>query len=464
MREDPARIMIHRLCCLSAASPTLPRETGVTHFTRRFVDRVSVLLAAALALTAGSGASLRAAETPSAAPRVVQGDTLKACFVPTTGVVYLIGRTGLPAACAAATHVEFSWSTQGEAGPPGPVGPEGPPGDGASGTPMNTPNALVQRDADGGFEAAAVSLAELRVRSDGGVVFGGAGVGAAPPSGASTRFVWAPGQAAIRAGQVDESNPTAWDPANIGVGSAAFGLNTMASGNSSFAAGSGSTASDIGAIAMGQRARASHVSAVAIGQDAEASGLLSVAIGGFAYASGAASVAINYAAVDGYTGAVVIGDRSVGQLARARRDNQFVVRASGGFEFITDGPNTTGVQLTPGGGAWITLSDRNRKQDFRSLDGEHVLARIRTMPIQEWSYIGEASRARHVGPTAQDFYAAFGLGEDGLGISTVDIDGINLFATQQLIVRYEQLKTEHDALRSEVIELRAMVERLLGAR
>ncbi len=38
---------------------------------------------------------------------------------------------------------------------------------------------------------------------------------------------------------------------------------------------------------------------------------------------------------------------------------------------------------------------------------------------------------RHLGPTAEDFYAAFGLGSDA-GIGTVDADGVALATIQAL--------------------------------
>lgn len=38
----------------------------------------------------------------------------------------------------------------------------------------------------------------------------------------------------------------------------------------------------------------------------------------------------------------------------------------------------------------------------------------------------------HIRPVAQDFYAAFGVGEDPRRISTVDADGVALAAIQAL--------------------------------
>lgn len=192
-----------------------------------------------------------------------------------------------------------------------------------------------------------------------------------------------------------------------------------------------------------------------------ASGFGSVAIGAEVVASGDSSVAIgSNASSAGFTGAMVFGDASTSTNVVATAANQFVVRASGGYTFYTNSAMNVGVSLAPDESGWDIVSDRNRKRDFRSLNGDQVLARIRTMPIQEWSYSTSSNGVRHVGPTAQDFRAAFGLGSSGLSINSVDIDGINLFAIQQLIERSEALKAENAALRSEVNDLKARLERL----
>jgi hypothetical protein len=127
-----------------------------------------------------------------------------------------------------------------------------------------------------------------------------------------------------------------------------------------------------------------------------------------------------------------------------------MVRASGGVIFYSNAQPESGVQLGPGSGGWQSVSDVNRKHAFRPLDGEQVLHRIAALQIQEWSYRSQDLSSRHVGPTAQDFRAAFGLGEDSVTINTVDIDGINLLGVQAL-----ERRTADQAA-----ELRAQVERL----
>ena len=66
-----------------------------------------------------------------------------------------------------------------------------------------------------------------------------------------------------------------------------------------------------------------------------------------------------------------------------------------------------------------------------------------------------------MGPTAQDFRAAFGLGDDDISIAVVDADGANLAAVQALARRTEKLQEENTLLRSEIESLRAMQQQIM---
>ncbi|MEO6913993.1 MAG: adenylate/guanylate cyclase domain-containing protein, partial [Candidatus Baltobacteraceae bacterium] len=64
-----------------------------------------------------------------------------------------------------------------------------------------------------------------------------------------------------------------------------------------------------------------------------------------------------------------------------------------------------------GSGTWASTSDRALKTDLAAIDDARVLDRVASLPISECSYNSERG-VQHVGPMAQDFYAAFGVGED----------------------------------------------------
>ena len=53
-----------------------------------------------------------------------------------------------------------------------------------------------------------------------------------------------------------------------------------------------------------------------------------------------------------------------------------------------------------------------------------ILAKLVALPVSTWNYIGEDPSVRHLGPMAQDFKAAFGLGDTDQMISMVDANGV----------------------------------------
>src|SRR5439155_940659 len=88
-------------------------------------------------------------------------------------------------------------------------------------------------------------------------------------------------------------------------------------------------------------------------------------------------------------------------------------------------PNYSGVSLQPGATAWSVASDRNLKENVAQVDAEGVLGRLASLPISTWNLKQQDASIRHMGPMAQDFRAAFGLGETALGIAWV-LDGLEV--------------------------------------
>lgn len=145
-------------------------------------------------------------------------------------------------------------------------------------------------------------------------------------------------------------------------------------------------------------------------------------------------------------------------------ENSFTVRCQGGARFYTANGTGAGASLAAGSGTWTSLSDRNAKENFDDVSTSEVLAKVAAMPIKTWNYKTQADGIRHIGPTAQDFKSAFGVGESDTGITTVDADGVALAAIQGLV---EELKERDKAMaaRDEIIEelkaeLKAVKERL----
>jgi hypothetical protein len=142
--------------------------------------------------------------------------------------------------------------------------------------------------------------------------------------------------------------------------------------------------------------------------------------------------------------------------------NTFSVRASGGIWLGSTGnPAITAghfLDTSTGGflssaGAWTSSSDRSLKRDFRPVSRPDVLRRIAEMPVSSWSYKAEKRGVRHMGPTAQAFHRAFGLGLGNKHIAAIDEGGVALAAIQGL---YRQ----NLALQSRVLKLERRLARL----
>jgi uncharacterized small protein (DUF1192 family) len=140
-------------------------------------------------------------------------------------------------------------------------------------------------------------------------------------------------------------------------------------------------------------------------------------------------------------------------ILSSTRAYQFLARASGGYTLWTNAASTVGATLAPGSGTWASASDRNMKTDVVRVDDAAVLDKIASLPINRWSYITERG-VRHVGPMAQDFYAAFGVGADDKHITSIDEDGVALAAIKALHARVGVLDAENVSLRAQLAALK----------
>jgi hypothetical protein len=178
-----------------------------------------------------------------------------------------------------------------------------------------------------------------------------------------------------------------------------------------------------------------------------------------------------YATVPGGYWNLAYGDYSfaAGSRARANEDRtfvwggssevdtesqgvgSFVVYAPGGVRMYAGAPGSGGCTLTNGASGWSCSSDRSLKSGVERVDASDVLDRVATLPIARWSFTA-APGVAHLGPMAQDFHAAFGLGDDPKRLAPMDVQGVALAAIQGLNTKLEakvaglaQAMTERDA-------------------
>ena len=113
---------------------------------------------------------------------------------------------------------------------------------------------------------------------------------------------------------------------------------------------------------------------------------------------------------------------------------------------MADGANETS-------GTWTNNSDRNVKTNFVPVDGRAVLAQVANLPVSSWNYKADDPSIRHIGPMAQDFYAAFNVGNDDKHIGTVDEAGVALAAIQALDLENKALKAQNASLEARMTNL-----------
>jgi trimeric autotransporter adhesin len=136
----------------------------------------------------------------------------------------------------------------------------------------------------------------------------------------------------------------------------------------------------------------------------------------------------------------------------------FTARAPGGVRFITS-TNNVGAFLAPNATAWSVLSDCNSKENFVPINEQEILHKLEQMPVTKWNYKHDPTRA-YIGPTAQDFKAAFGLGNDDKSINTLDTAGVTLAAIKGMGQELNSLRSQLHERDRQMAERDAKIDQL----
>ena len=123
----------------------------------------------------------------------------------------------------------------------------------------------------------------------------------------------------------------------------------------------------------------------------------------------------------------------------------------------TNETNGNGAYLSATG-QWMNGSSRAFKEDFRPLNRDDLLRRIAGLPVESWRFKG--TEECHIGPVAEDFCGAFGIGVvddegnlDQRYISPGDVAGVALAGVKELVEMIEELKARNDELEHRIAEL-----------
>ncbi len=248
--------------------------------------------------------------------------------------------------------------------------------------------------------------------------------------------------------------------------------------------GSGNIASDFDTTVSGgagNTASGTHAT-VGGGLGNEATGIYATVGGGYGN-----SATGDYATVPGGSDNLVAGDFgfATGQRAQiagshdgtflfadaspsdfhSAEANEFAVRATGGVRFVTAldeaGQPLAGVRLAP------RVADRGRRSVLGKPRRTSCLWMVskywRSWPqclFQRGTMSARIRSVRHLGPMAQEFRSAFGLGEDDQHIDTVDADGVALAALQGVHRLLEEKDAQIASQQRQILSLEARVEAL----
>ena len=306
----------------------------------------------------------------------------------------------------------------------------------------------------------------------------------------------------------------------------ALGNSTVASGDYSTAMGDHTTASGVSSFAMGETCVASALTSTALGYHTTASGPGGTALGVFSQAlhnstfvwsDGSPTPAFTSSANNQFlvyaSGGVGLGTTSPQSALHVKSPSidcevsiesgdvgghrwtlqssaptggahlassfQIIDRTLGASRLLIDAGGNVGIGTTGpthlfqvgnaycDGNTWSPASDRNLKAGFQPVDAQAMLAKVAAMPITSWHYTNDVATP-HVGPMAQDFYAAFQVGADDKHITTTDESGVALAAIQGLNQKVESetaaLRRENTELRSELSEIKRLLTKLSSSK
>jgi hypothetical protein len=244
-----------------------------------------------------------------------------------------------------------------------------------------------------------------------------------------------------------------------------FSFNRVSGGFGTVGGGASNSAVQFATVAGGDANTASgENSTVAGGVGNTASGFASTVAGG---ALNAASANYSFAAGNraqaSTTGSFIWADSQPFNFGPSVA-NFFGVRATGGVGLTIAIDPTTGAvtqfcNLLPPIPSWSCTSDRDAKENFIPADGKDILQRLVAMPLFSWNFKGADPTIRSLGPTAQDFYAAFSLGRNDKSIANVNLEGVALAAIQGLNAKLEEQAATIGEQRRELAELKERVQR-----
>ncbi len=112
-------------------------------------------------------------------------------------------------------------------------------------------------------------------------------------------------------------------------------------------------------------------------------------------------------------------------------------------------------------GTLAQLSRRDSKEHFTRIDHQAMLAALKGLDISTWNYKHQPDSERHLGPVAEEFHAAYGLGTNPQHIATSDMAAVALASSQALLFELEAKEQQIAELEDRLQRLEALMVKVL---
>jgi hypothetical protein len=106
-------------------------------------------------------------------------------------------------------------------------------------------------------------------------------------------------------------------------------------------------------------------------------------------------------------------------------------------------------------------SDRNAKTRITPLNPQAVLSKLTALPVTQWAY-KTTPEVSHIGPMAQDFYVAFGLGADATHLAPGDLASVAVVGVKALHHMIKVRDAEIAELKQRLAALEGIVSRVVA--
>ncbi len=168
----------------------------------------------------------------------------------------------------------------------------------------------------------------------------------------------------------------------------------------------------------------------------------------------------NWTTSNDASGFIIDSSATTGEDLFVTNSGRFLIRPNGTADPGLVLENNGNMEI---GGVLTENSNRHMKKDFEAIDHQEILEKVEGLELTKWTYKDDGA-VRHLGPMAQDFADAFGLGRDREHIATLDVGGVALAAIKGLSERLEskeQQLEQKDAAIAEMSERLQTLEKLV---